>query len=91
MTRRYYPSTRERLTRALNEGVKQGRYAPCPYSSRNSGWPLMRAYYRGKWLMHMGRDINPRALPVVDLSAEFRDVVREIEADPPAVLLRGAA
>jgi len=83
MSRRYYPGTRERLTRALNEGVMQAasrRPYKNPYSCIRSGWPLrlFLAFYRGSWLAR-GYDPCPRQLPVVDLSAEFADAVRDVE------------
>jgi len=88
MTRRYYPSTRERLTRAFDEGARSDGSAPIPYASRNSGRALRWAFIRGKWLAR-GVDFRSLRMPV-DLSVEFRDVMREVEADPPAAL-RGAA
>jgi len=83
--RRYYPSTRERITRALDEGVKSEDRPGVisPYSNRNSGLPLNRAFWRGCTLGRFGFDPDQRALPVVDLSAEFADMLAEIEANPP--------
>jgi len=91
MSRRYYPGTRERIARAFDEGVKaRATGANSPYSRNNSGAPLYGAFWTGWWRAG-GFTSGRKPLPVVDLSAEFRDVVRDIETDPPAVLLRGAA
>jgi len=87
MSRRYYPGTRERLTRAFDEGVKcDGCLAP--YAFRNSGAPLRRAFYRGWWLAR-GYESASRRAPV-DLSAEFADVIREVEPALAAKLERVA-
>jgi len=87
MTRRYYPSLRERMARATNEGVKSRHSkALCPYAVRNSGRALSRAFYVGQWFAY-GVGIG-FALPVVDLSHEFADLVAEIEAHPPKCLER---
>jgi hypothetical protein len=88
MTRRYYPGTRERLTRALDEGVKaRATGADNPYSCNNSGAPLYDAFWAGWW--RAGGLTSWRVpLPVVDLSAEFADVIQEVEADPPKCLER---
>jgi len=87
MTRRYYPSTRERITRALDEGVKTfngGASSDNPYAGRNSGAPLRRAFVQGWWLARGYESVSRK--PVVDLSAEFADVIREVEAELAAVL-----
>jgi hypothetical protein len=90
MTRRYYPGTRERLTRAFDEGVKaRATGANSPYSRNNSGAPLYGAFWTGWWRAG-GFTSGRKPLPVVDLSAEFADVIREVAADPPKCLERVA-
>ena len=87
MSRRYYPGTRERLTRAFDEGVKSdGVFVP--YAFRNSGAPLRRAFVRGWCLANGGVDLSRR--PVADLSAEFADVIAEVEPALAAKLERAA-
>ena len=76
MSRRYYPCTRERITRALNEGAKYWAHSN-PYSRRNSGQLLHRAFARGHDLA-WGNRAGEIPGPVVDLSAELQDVMREV-------------
>ena len=87
---RHYPSTRDRITRALNEGAKvgHGRYIN-RYKYAASGRPLWRAFRRGWWLAFDGSDPYLQHLPVVDLSHEFADLTAEIEAHPPKCLEGG--
>jgi len=94
MTHRYYPSTRERIARALDEGVKAGTTADVSamegrYSRRNSGKPLFWAFYRGWWLAR-GVDLDSRRLPVVNLRRQFAGMIAEIEADAAKWLEGGA-
>lgn len=81
MSRRYYPGTRERLTRAFDEGVKAAKHFDPgrPYGNRNSGRPLNRAFWRGFVIARGYASDRQWRLPVVDLSAEFADVIRDVE------------
>ena len=81
MTRRYYPSTRERITRAFDQGVRSRLTTRNPYAWANSGKALHRAFTSGRWLARFGIPVNVKQLPVVDLSAEFADVIRDVEPD----------
>ncbi len=88
---RAYPSTRERILRARELGIKAGLREECrytnPYRARCSGFQLWDAWSFGFDESQGAGDMSqfePGSFDLIDLSAEFRDVIDELDAEMPA-------